>query len=171
MAKLIRNRRVADDSWLWLKPDASGSLPSVPDEGDVIVPLAVWLERREALLSRKGRTGVWLDSKEGPEAMVSNLSLLPLVAVNFPVFADGRGFSTARLLRERYGYQGELRAVGDVLRDQLLYMERCGFDSFALREDQEVGDALAAFNELPATYQASAVQPLPLFRRRVSQPS
>lgn len=171
MAKLIRNRRVADDSWLWFRPDASGSLPFVPDAGDVIVPLAVWLERRDALLARAGRTGVWLDSKEGPEAIVADLGLLPLVAVNFPVFGDGRGFSTARLLRERHSYQGELRAVGDVLRDQLLYMERCGFDSFALREDQDVGEALTAFNELPATYQASAVQPLPLFRRRLSQPS
>jgi uncharacterized protein (DUF934 family) len=171
MAKLIRNRRVADDSWLWLKPDAAGALPCVPDEGDVIVPLALWLERREALLARKGRTGVWLDSREGPEAIVSNLSLLPLVAVNFPAFADGRGFSTARLLRERYGYPGELRAVGDVLRDHVLYMERCGFDSFALREDQDIAEVLAAFNELPESYQASAVQPLPLFRRRLGQSS
>ncbi|OFZ73131.1 MAG: oxidoreductase [Betaproteobacteria bacterium RBG_16_64_9] len=169
MAKLIRNRRVADDTWLWLKPDASGSLPAVPDEGDVIVPLSLWIERREALLSRKGRTGVWLDSKEGPEAIVPNLGLLPLVAVSFPVFGDGRGFSTARLLRERYGYHGEIRAVGDVLRDQLLFMARCGFDAFALQEGQDVEDALAAFDELPETYQASAAEPLPLFRRRLPQ--
>jgi uncharacterized protein (DUF934 family) len=169
MAKLIRNRLVADDSWQLLEADASGGLPAVPPQGDVIVPLALWLGAREALARRNGRTAVWLDAKEGPEPIAGDLAALPLVAVNFPVFGDGRGFSTARLLRERYRYAGEVRAVGQVLRDQLLFMARCGFDAFALREDQDVQDALAAFDELPATYQASAAEPLPLFRRRLAQ--
>jgi uncharacterized protein (DUF934 family) len=89
-----------------------------------------------------------------------------VIAVNFPKFTDGRGFSAARLLRERYGYQGELRAIGDVLRDQLQELERCGFDAFLLRADQDVQSALHAFADLSDQYQTSALQPLPLFRRR-----
>ena len=166
MANLIRNRRVETDSWRLLKPGADGAPPTVPAEGDVIVPLALWQAERDALAARSGRTGVWLDSKDGPEAIAADLALLPLVAVNFPSIGDGRGLSTARLLRERYGYQGEIRAIGAVISDLLLGMQRCGFDAFALRDDQEPEDALRAFDELADAYQASAVEAQPLFRRR-----
>jgi len=132
------------------------------------VPLKLWLERRDALAVRLGRTGVWLDSKDAVETIAADLRRLPLIAVRFPVFADGRGYSTARLLRERYGYSGEIRAIGDVGRDLLLNMQRCGIDAFALREGEDVEGALAAFDELPATSQASVAEPLPLFRRRVA---
>jgi len=172
MAKLIQNRRVATDNWLLLKPQGD-SLPAVPATGNVIAPLALWRAQREALLARQAegaRTGVWLTDTDGPEALVEllgqDLKRLPLIALNFPKFSNGRNLSTARLLRERHGYSGELRAVGDVQRDQLLGMYRCGIDSFALRDDQDAEDALAAFDELPVAYQASAIQPLPLFRRQ-----
>jgi uncharacterized protein (DUF934 family) len=89
--------------------------------------------------------------------------------VSFPKFTDGRGFSTARLLRERYRYRGELRAVGDVLRDQLLFLARCGFDAFALRADQDPDAALAAFEDFTEAYQGGTDQPLPLFRRRLAE--
>ena len=167
MAKLIRNRRVVADNWLLLELGANGALPAVPAEGDVIVPLKLWLARRDALAVRLGKTGVWLDSNEGAEPIAADLRRLPLIAVRFPAFTDGRGYSTARLLRERYGYGGEIRAVGDVGRDHLLFMQRCGFDTFALREGEDVESALKAFDELPDTYQASVVEPQPLFRRRV----
>lgn len=166
MEKLIRNRRAATDNWHWLRTVPSGEPPAVPDEGDLIVPLALWRARREALRARSGRTAVWLDGKEGPEIVADDLPSLPLVAVHFPNFSDGRGMSTARLLRERYGYRGEIRAVGDVLRDQLLFMERCGIDAFALRADQDVENALLAFDELPYAYQGNALEPQPYFRRR-----
>jgi uncharacterized protein (DUF934 family) len=169
MEKLIRNRRAATDSWQWLKADASGEPPSVPAEGDVIVPLSLWKARRDALRVRSGRTAVWLDVKEDAAEIAEDLATLPLVAVHFPVFSDGRSMSTARLLRERYDYRGEIRAVGDVARDQLLYMERCGIDSFALRPSEDMDNALAAFAELPRTYQANAVERQPYFRRRVEQ--
>ena len=81
---------------------------------------------------------------------------------------DGRGYSTARLLRERYGYQGEIRAIGDVLQDQLFLMARCGFDAFALRADKSIEKALAAFETFKAPYQAAVDQPQPLFRRRAA---
>jgi uncharacterized protein (DUF934 family) len=88
------------------------------------------------------------------------------IDVNFPKFGDGRGFSIARLLRERYGYKGELRAVGQVGRDHLYYMEQCGFDAFLLREGEDLTDVLAAFDEFSERYQSTVAQPLPLFRRR-----
>jgi len=88
------------------------------------------------------------------------------IEVNFPKFGDGRGFSIARLLRERHGYKGELRAVGEVARDHLYYMEQCGFDAFLLRDGEDVEEALAAFDDFSEAYQATAAQPLPLFRRR-----
>lgn len=167
MEKLIRNRALAPDSWRWIKADAAGVLPAVPAEGDVIVPLALWRGQREALRARPGRTAVWLDVTEDPELIAADLHELPLVAVHFPAAGDGRGLTSARLLRQRYGYNGEIRAVGEVVRDLLLFMARCGIDAFALRADQDVDNALQAFDELAETYQASALEPLPLFRRRV----
>ena len=88
--------------------------------------------------------------------------------MNFPKFGDGRGYSIARLLRERYGYTGELRAIGDVLRDHLQFMEQCGFDAFALREDQNIDEALRAFDDFSDGYQTSARRPVPLFLRRLA---
>ena len=166
MATVIRNRQVAADNWQLLKPAADGSLPPVPQAGDVIVPLTFWLEQREVLRSRAGRLGVWLDSHEEPAAIAGDLDRFALVAVNFPAFGDGRGYSIARLLRERYGYQGELRAIGEVVRDHLFFMASCGFDAFLLRDDQDAEEALTAFGDFSDAYQTSIARPLPLFRRR-----
>jgi uncharacterized protein (DUF934 family) len=87
--------------------------------------------------------------------------------VRFASFTDGRGYSLARMLRERYGYRGELRAIGDVLRDQIYYLSRCGFDAFALRADQKPEQALAALDDFSEAYQTSVDRPHPLFRRRL----
>jgi len=145
-------------------------LPEVPARGDVIIPLALWLARRDELLSRAGTgtLGVWLDANEGPEALDGDVQRFPLIAVNFPKFGDGRGYSIARLLRERYGYKGELRAIGDVLHDHLYFMEQCGFDAFALREDQDAQEALSAFDTFSDSYQTTVLRPVPLFRRRLA---
>ena len=88
------------------------------------------------------------------------------IAVNFPKYGDGRGYSIARLLRERYGYKGELRAVGEVARDHLHAMAQCGFDVFQLRDGEDAYAALTAFDDFSDQYQATASQPVPLFRRR-----
>jgi len=111
---------------------------------------------------------VWLDANEGPEAIADDLQRFAVIAVNFPKFGDGRGYSLARLLRERYGYKGELRAIGDVLHDFLYFMKQCGFDAFALRDDQDVSEALAAFDTFSEGYQTSVLRPAPLFRRRLA---
>ena len=148
MPKLIKNGAIVEDAWQILKL-ADGETPAavaLPD-GPLLVPLSVWQTRKEELLIRDRPIGVWLDAGEGPEALAADLAYFPVIAINFPKFADGRGYSTARLLRERYAYTGELRAVGDVLRDQLYFLQRAGFDSFALRADQPAEEALAAFRD------------------------
>jgi uncharacterized protein (DUF934 family) len=161
---LIKNRKVVTDNWQRLDPAAEG--PAALPSADLLVPLAVWLERRAELVARSGRNGVWLDSADDPACIALDLKHLALIAVNFPRFTDGRGYSTARLLRERYGWKGELRAVGDILRDQLLYLERSGFDAFDLAAGQDPDVALSAFGDFTEAYQSSVSQPVPLFRRR-----
>ncbi len=164
MALIIRHRAVIRDSWKLLEQDPPGALPF---SGDVIVPLGLWASERDALLFRLGRVGVWLETDTDPAAIAPDLPRLGLIAVRFANATDGRGFSLARLLRERYGYRGELRAIGDVLRDQLYYLSRCGFDAFALRADQDPVRALSAFGDFSEAYQASVERPEPLFRRRL----
>jgi uncharacterized protein (DUF934 family) len=110
-----------------------------------------------------------LEPADDPAAIANRLGAASRVEVNFPSFTDGRGYSTARLLRERFGYRGELRAVGDVQRDQLFNLGRCGFDAFLLKKDDDAADALAALNDFSEAYQASVERPLPLFRRRTAE--
>lgn len=165
---LIKDRQAAADPWQRLEPGADGSLPAVPPAGDVIVPLALWRSARTELLARPGRIGVCLNGEDDPAAIADDLPLFGVVAVNFPKFTDGRGYSTARLLRERYGWRGELRAVGDVFRDQLFYLSSCGFDAYALRQGEDAHEAAGAFADFSETYQASVERPLPLYRRRAA---
>ena len=162
MQRIIKDRQVVDDRWHLLPKDAT--LESVPNSDDVIIPLALWLEHGPAR-GRDGGLGVWLDADEEPESIAGDLDRFQVIAVN-PAFTDGRGFSSARLLRERYGYKGEIRAIGDVLRDQLFFMRRCGFDAYAIRADRSPEDALASLDDFSEVYQTSVEQPLPLFRRR-----
>jgi len=109
------------------------------------------------LLARGEPLGIWLDSSEHPEAEADALAHVQLVAINFPVFSDGRGYSYARLLREKFGFAGELRAIGDVLRDQLFLLRRCGFDSFEIRADRDPADALASLGDFRHVYQSATV--------------
>lgn len=172
MASLIRHGQIAADNWQLLKLADDGSLPEIPADGDIIVPLALWQASSSELLVRSGgRLGVWLDSDEEPAQIADHLGCFEVIAVNFPQFTDGRGYSIARLLRERHGWKGELRAIGDIQRDQLFYLSRCGFDAFLLREDQDVEAALSAFSDFTEAYQTSVERPLPLFRRRPVHPA
>ncbi|MBD9678759.1 DUF934 domain-containing protein [Pseudomonas sp. PDM18] len=164
MQRIIKNREVVDDRWHLLPKDAT--LETVPNCDDVIIPLNLWLEHGPALRGRDGGLGVWLDADEEPEAIAGDLDNFRVIAVNFPAFTDGRGFSTARLLRERFGYKGEVRAIGDVLRDQLFFMQSCGFDAYAIRADRDPQAALAGLDDFSEVYQTSVTQPQPLFRRR-----
>jgi uncharacterized protein (DUF934 family) len=130
--------------------------------GDV-VPLAAYLALAP---ERRAGVGVWLAADSEPGQLAPFTQELQLIAVDFPAFKDGRGFSIATLLRTRYGFRGDLRAIGDVLIDQLFYMRRVGFTSFALRVDQDPQTAVDALRAFTDVYQASVDQPLPYFRRR-----
>ena len=163
MQRLIKNGAVVNDSWHVLDKDAT--LDGLPNSDSIIVPLALWLEHSHALKARDGGLGVWLDSDEEVESIAGDLDQFQVIALNFPVFSDGRNYSNARLLRDRYQYQGEVRAIGDVLRDQLFFMQRCGFDAFALRADRNAEEALESLKDFSNCYQAATDQPLPLFRR------
>ncbi|MNZ40550.1 hypothetical protein D3C78_580720 [compost metagenome] len=164
MQRIIKNGEVIDERWHLLPVDAS--LDGISNSDDLIVPLGLWLESSHALKVRDGGLGVWLQSHEQIEDIVDDLKYFQVIALDFPAFTDGRHFSSARLLRERYGYQGEIRAIGDVLRDQLFFMQRCGFDAFAVRPDRDPYDALKGLSDFSVTYQTGVDQPLPLFRRR-----
>jgi len=161
--RIIKDHQVTEDAWeLLCEPPTDAPLAA----GDVIVPLAWWREHCTTPTARAGRLGVLLQGGDELEEVVAKLLTLPLLALDFPKFADGRCYSLARLLRERYGYRGELRAVGDVQYDQLLFMLRCGIDSFALRLDRDPQQALRAFEEISVRYQAAADGAPPLYRYR-----
>jgi len=166
MPKLIKDGAIVDNNWTLLaKAEGDAASVEVP-AGQVIVPLTIWLAQKAQLQARSD-IGVWLDSDETADQLGDDAQALPLVAVNFPGFMDGRAFSTARLLRERYGFKGELRAVGNFIRDQLCYLRRCGVNAFAFANpDIDLVVALKSLNDFNEYYQASVDQPLPLFRRR-----
>jgi uncharacterized protein (DUF934 family) len=109
---------------------------------------------------------VVLEPSDDPRVIADRLPGLKLIAIRFPKYGDGRGYSIARLLRERYGYKGELRAIGAVARDHLQLMAQCGFDSFQLRDGEDAVEALKGLDDFSESYQASAAQSVPLFRRR-----
>ncbi len=161
MGRIIKNRQIIEDPWRQVADD--GELPA----GPVIVTLARWRRERATLAERDEPVGVRVPNTVNVADLADDLSRWPVVALEFPKFADGRAYSQARLLRERHGYRGEIRAVGDVLRDQLHFMARSGFDTFEVRADRSLEDALEAFGEFSVSYQPAADQPLPLCRRGV----
>ena len=168
MAQLIKYGTAAVDTWKTLEI-AEGETPesvALPT-GDVIFPFAVWQARKTEIISCHKRIGLLIQPDERVEDLAADLDYFIVIAVNFPKFVDGRGYSTASLLRQRYKYQGELRAVGDVLHDQLFYMQRVGFDSYALKDGKNVAVAIeAGFSPFSDAYQASTTQPQPHFLRR-----
>jgi uncharacterized protein (DUF934 family) len=157
--KVIKNREIVEDSWRLVEDGEP-----LPAEGFAIVSVERWNSERDALAACDGPVGVVLRSSENPAA-IEGRELAPLIAIDFPSFTDGRGYSFARRLRQEFGYEGELRAIGDVLRDQLFFMQRCGIDSFALKAGKNFESSLEAFYDISVTYQGAADDPLPLFRR------
>ncbi len=152
--KIIRERQIVEDGWQHV-----GDTDVLPASGDVIVSLVRWQREGEVLRGRAGgRVGVRLPNDRPVSEIAPDLPQLPLVAIEFPKYRDGRGMSLARLLRQRYGFRGEIRAVGNVLRDQMAYMERCGFDAYELTSGKSLESALEAFGEISVTYQ-DAVDP------------
>ncbi|MBA3398171.1 MAG: DUF934 domain-containing protein [Deltaproteobacteria bacterium] len=158
--QIIRKREITEDDFVHV-PDGA----PLPEGGKPIVTLARYTAERDALLARYSALGVRVPPDKLPSD-IPDLARLALVALEFPKFTEGRPYSIARQLRDRHGFEGELRAVGWVLRDQLRYMERCGFDAFELKPGKPLESALEAFGELQLTYQAAADDPRPIYRRR-----
>jgi uncharacterized protein (DUF934 family) len=165
MREIIKDKVVVNDDWTILRL-AEGETPetvTVP-AGKFIVPLTVWEAQRTAL-QKRADIGVWIASHERPEVLKEDVAKLPVIAVDFPKFSDGRGYSIAYNLRARLGFTGELRAIGDVLRDQMFYMQRVGFNAFATREDRSIHDAVKSLSDFSEAYQTAWDQKSPLFRR------
>jgi uncharacterized protein (DUF934 family) len=142
----------------------------IPATGKIIVPLSVYIAKKDALATRMdiASQGIWLDTHETLESLieaVGDINQLPIIAIHVERFADGRIFSLGTLLRTRYSYKNELRAFGDVLRDQLFFLKRSGFTSFQIRADRSAEDALASLNDFTAPYQGAVDEPRPVFQR------
>lgn len=164
MPTLIDRTGIRDDAWALL----DGANPeAIPAGVPLLVRAADWVVHREALAARPGPLGLLLEPADDPATIAGELDRFTLLAVAFPKFTDGRGYSIARLLRERHGWRGELRAVGEVLRDQLHYLARCGFDSFTLADGEDARAALKSFEPFDEAYQG-AVDRGPLFLRRAA---
>ena len=168
---IIRDGAIVADDWTLFSASDDAGLASLPG-GKIIVPFKTWIAERAAHVERaanfRAPIGVWIEGADDPALLADSIHEFALIAVNFPKFTDGRGYSTGALLRSRYGFKGELRAVGDVLRDQLFYLRRAGFNAFALRAGKDIHDALNALSDFSESYQGAVDQPLPLFKRRTS---
>lgn len=157
---LIKNRQEIDDIWAFVPDDA----PLSPG-GCITVSLGRFLGETDILLARNTEIGVRLEPADDPAALEDHLERISLIEISFPKYTDGRGYSQAQLLRRRMGYSGELRAVGHVLRDQILYMNRSGFDAFET-ERAELPSVVEALEEFSAFYQPAAGESVSVFHRR-----
>jgi uncharacterized protein (DUF934 family) len=126
---LVKNGKITDDAFVHVADDAA-----LPGDGAILISAARFLEDPEAISRRRGKTGVVWPNNRDLDDLVPYLDRLAAVALVFPTFRDGRAYSQARLLRERFLYRGELRATGQVLRDQFVFMLRAGFDAFEVKK-------------------------------------
>ena len=171
--QIIKERRLLDDAWkVETLVDGEAPFDVCLPVGPLLVPVSVWKAKKSCLIAREYEhgtpLGIWLAPEDDLAEIANDVDDFTVIAVHFPKLSDGRGYSTARLLRERHGYDGELRAFGDIGRDQVFFLNRVGFDSFLVGEEHSAEEALAAFDDLPEAYQAGVDLPDPLFRRRVA---
>ncbi|MFT4174899.1 MAG: DUF934 domain-containing protein [Rhodocyclaceae bacterium] len=195
MSNFIKNGAIATDTWQTVRLPVveeavrkqagkvvlfklTGAESATPEQiaqtelpaGRIIVPLPVWRARQDELASRvaAGEIGVWIDTHELLDTLVDtlpDLNVLPVIGVHVERFADGRNFSIATLLRTRHGYKNELRVFGDVLRDQMFFYKRCGFDAYLVRADRSAEEALRGLTDFTDPYQGAVDDPQPLWRR------
>lgn len=158
-----KDKTIVEDNWQVIREiEDSAKTP----EGELVLPFAYWQANRDELLKTDGPHAVWIDGSIETEELLEDLEHFSLIALDFPAFKDGRSYSHARLLRDRYAYKGDVRAIGDVLRDQLFFMYRCGIDSYEVREDKDIEDALKGFEDFTVLYQAAADGSVPIYKLR-----
>ncbi len=167
MPLIIDQQPATNDSWNYRASKEGGcaDLSTLAEDADLLVDWSCWQQCREQLLSRTGRVGVKINGAVEVQELVADLDKLALVAVDFPSFADGRGFSQARLLRDSYGFSGQLRAVGDVTWDRLRFMHRCGFNAYEVAEERYSEEMLAAFKEISVRLQGGCDDSRPAYRQ------
>ena len=158
---MIQNNLIVASEYSILKADDAIDIT----QAHIIVPLGVFLQHRAGLLQRQD-TGVWVDADEDIESLAGCTDQLSIIALNFPNYTDGRAYSSANILRREMNFVGEIRAIGDVRRDQLEQMMRCGFDAFQMAEGQDLQAALEGLKGFTFNYQSSIDRPVPLFRQR-----
>lgn len=147
MPHLIKQREVVVDEWRSAEEDPLGRGRAL------ILPFARWKEERDRWWLWDGRLGVRLGPTDPVAALEHDFLRIGLVAIEFSGLSEGRGYSQAQMLRKRHKFTGELRAVGNIQRDQLYFMARCGFDAFELPDHANIAEALAAFDDFTVAYQ------------------
>ena len=162
---LIKDQQLSNNYWQLIDEGETVDLSSVADSEHIILPFSRWQENQSTVLG-KANIGLWLDSHESAEPLASVCHDITLIAINFPVFSDGRGYSYARTLRDYFAYRGEIRAIGDILPDQMYFYQRCGFNSFLLRSDVNPETAINCLNDFSISYQAGSDQSTPIFHQR-----
>lgn len=157
MPKLIKNGEFVPNPWVIAEP---GAIENLTDY--TLVHVKDW-----AHVAQTGKIcGLWLSADDGLDSLPAGLKNIPVVAINFPAFMDGRGFSIARQIREQKNYPGELRAIGNFIQDQVFMMKRCGFDAYLVADDADLESFKTTLGILTDYYQAAVDEPRPLFRRR-----
>jgi len=154
--QIIHDRRISESQWRHVPDGELADAQSTKPSGAIIVTLSAWRRRKAEFLRRGEPVGVRLGADDDLDEIVDDLDAIALVALEFGSFTEGRAYTFARKLRQRHGFSGEIRAVGDVSRDRLAFMERCGFNAYELRSDDELQDALSAFAEISDVYQPCA---------------
>ena len=147
--QIIKDQQIVNDSWNYIADDAE--LKS----GDLSVSLARWKKDQQQLLKSNGKIGVRMGPADSVEDIAANLKDIPLIELDFPAFADGRIFSHAWLLRKRYNYQGEIRATGHFMPDQVFYLSRVGVNAFSLEKTEDLSAALSMLKDFTVNYQKS----------------
>jgi len=147
--KIIKDKQLIDNGWSYI---AENGAPSV---GDITVPLARWVTDKSQLLNHTGKLGVRIGSADSVDVIASDLDKIQLIELDFPELADGRLVSLAWLLRSRYGYQGEIRATGHYLPEQVFYLSRVGVNAFVPRKEADLPAILSCLNDFSVTYQQS----------------
>lgn len=165
MQKIIKDGAIQECELNWIQDqDAAIAALASADKSKAIIPLTLWLDEDH---DTNGVAGIWIDSTQSTEPLAGkDLSGLAVIGLNFLAFADGRSFSYARLLRERLNYQGEVRALGNFIPDQLGYLLRVGFNSFQFNESVNIEKALLLHKPFSVAYQGDVADPRPVFARR-----
>ena len=163
MPQIIKDHQLVENLWSVAEP-LTEATTSINIPSNTLLSLNDWNAHQEAISERED-IGLLLETSADLNTVLGSIATIPIIAIRFNAFADGRGFSLGRLLRERYRFGGELRAIGAPIRDQLSYLTRCGFNAFELAEHYDPLEAIASLKDFSESYQTAVDQTEPLFRR------